>query len=71
MRYWDGQPVYFVCCERSADPTTETGRPLGRVFWCIAIEVLEGEAAEDNEERPEDQVSENDPHANAAVDDVD
>jgi len=40
-RYWDGQPVRFVCCKRPDD--TQTGRdedsdPWGKVFWCVAIE---------------------------------
>lgn len=42
MRYWDGQPVYFVCCSRAAKDEIETGHPL-KVFWCVAIEVLQGE----------------------------
>lgn len=46
MRYWDGQPVYFVCCSRAAKDEIETGHPL-KVFWCVAIEVLQGEEEED------------------------
>ncbi|KAK0474156.1 hypothetical protein IW261DRAFT_1341775 [Armillaria novae-zelandiae] len=37
MRYWDGQPVRFVCCERNKDAETE-GDPWGRTFWCVVIE---------------------------------
>ncbi|KAK0458092.1 uncharacterized protein EV420DRAFT_1620875 [Desarmillaria tabescens] len=37
MRYWDGQPVRFVCCERNPDRDAE-GDPWGRIFWCIVIE---------------------------------
>lgn len=35
MKYWDGQPVRFVCCERPED-----GRSVAdaHVFWCVAIE---------------------------------
>ncbi|KAF9019107.1 DUF1769-domain-containing protein [Hymenopellis radicata] len=33
MRYWDGQPVRFVCCERGTGD-----QPWGRVFWCLSIE---------------------------------
>lgn len=40
MRYWDGQPVQFVCCERKKDELD--GNPWGRIFWCVAIEVEEG-----------------------------
>lgn len=43
-RYWDGQPVRFVCCLRPE----EGGRgrvPVGdaRVFWCVAIESVDDE----------------------------
>lgn len=34
MRYWDGQPVRFVCCERGFGGK----EPFGRVFWCLSIE---------------------------------
>jgi len=36
-KYWDGQPVRFVCCERGRDGSTESVRE-SRVFWCVAIE---------------------------------
>jgi Protein of unknown function (DUF1769) len=36
MKYWDGQPVRFVCCERKRSEAVE-----GRVFWCVAIEIVE------------------------------
>jgi len=40
-KYWDGQPVRFVCCERAPDGTSGLG---GEYFWCVAIErVPEGE----------------------------
>lgn len=45
MRYWDGQPVRFVCCERKdpADVQSEGDNttPWGKIFWCIAIEQYE------------------------------
>jgi hypothetical protein len=41
MKYWDRQPVKFVCCERK---TKEGGDPWGTIFWCIAIELAEDEA---------------------------
>ena len=68
MRYWDGQPVYFVCCERSTAGRTEDGRPLGRIFWCIAIEVLEGEAKEDDESENDDEESQESSSTNDDVD---
>ncbi|TEB34271.1 DUF1769-domain-containing protein [Coprinellus micaceus] len=47
-RYWDGQPVRFVCCERKRDQAT--GDPWGDPFWCVAIELEEDtpEASEDD-----------------------
>lgn len=40
MRYWDGQPVRFVCCERLPDGAKGPGDP----FWCVVFEVvLDGE----------------------------
>jgi len=32
-KYWDGQPVRFVCCQRA-----QPGDAHERVFWCVAIE---------------------------------
>ena len=40
MRYWDGQPVQFVCCERKQKDEFD-GNPWGIIFWCVAIEVEE------------------------------
>jgi len=38
-KYWDGQPVRFVCCERQyAANTDDKQDPWGRVFWCVSIE---------------------------------
>ncbi|KZV70029.1 DUF1769-domain-containing protein [Peniophora sp. CONT] len=39
MRYWDGQPVCFVCCERKRQG--EGDAPWGRVYWCVAIELVQ------------------------------
>lgn len=41
MKYWDGQPVQFVCCERKR--TADGGEPWGRIFWCVAIEMVNDE----------------------------
>lgn len=38
MKYWDGQPVRFVCCERRA---ASGGEAWGRIFWCVAIEIVD------------------------------
>jgi hypothetical protein len=36
MRYWDGQPVRFVCCERSPNGAKGPGDP----FWCVVFEIV-------------------------------
>lgn len=46
MRYWDGQPVRFVCCKRKSHEDTGKdgdGEPWEKIFWCIAIESYEDE----------------------------
>jgi hypothetical protein len=45
MKYWDGQPVRFVCCERKR-VVVDGEEPWGRIFWCVAIETVNDE--EDN-----------------------
>jgi len=40
LKYWDGQPVRFVCCERARPGDPE---PWGRVFWCVVFERVEEE----------------------------
>lgn len=57
MRYWDGQPVYFVCASRPSSRNANGDHPLGSIFWCIAIEVLEEDqetAIEDSREVAEE-----------------
>lgn len=41
MRYWDGQPVKFVCCERvrKGEVQEKGAKPWGRVLFCIVIEL--------------------------------
>ena len=49
MRYWDGQPVRFVCCQRKdvvGSLQEEDGDPWGMIFWCLSIEM-----ADDNDGR--------------------
>ncbi|KAJ3524090.1 hypothetical protein NMY22_g11156 [Coprinellus aureogranulatus] len=50
-RYWDGQPVRFVCCERK--PEGQEGasgdEPWGRTFWSVAIELAENGKEENAE----------------------
>ena len=40
MKYWDGQPVRFVCCDRSADDRGRLDGP-GRTYWCVVFEVVD------------------------------
>ncbi|KAF9652660.1 DUF1769-domain-containing protein, partial [Thelephora ganbajun] len=47
-KYWDGQPVQFVCCKRRKLPDDETsenqeGDPWGEFFWCVSIQLEEQE----------------------------
>jgi len=41
MKYWDGLPVRFVCCERIPKGDTVDGMPWGKILWCIAIEAVD------------------------------
>lgn len=40
MKYWDGQPVRFVCCERKGLEEND-GQPWGKILWCVVIELCE------------------------------
>ena len=48
MKYWDGQRVPFVCCERRR-PGAPGGEPWGRVLWCVVIEAVDEGEDEDGE----------------------
>ena len=39
MKYWDGQPVRFACCER--ERSGEGPDPWGKILWCVSIEMAE------------------------------
>ena len=47
-KYWDGQPVRFVCVDRQQNREDETGE-VGeavkdedeRTFWCVVVEAAE------------------------------
>ena len=41
LKYWDGQPVRFVCCERAKKGERTDGLPYGKVFFCVAMESVE------------------------------
>ncbi|KAI0077345.1 DUF1769-domain-containing protein [Panus rudis PR-1116 ss-1] len=54
LRYWDGQPVKFVCCERkrtNGGGELKSGGggevPWGRVFWCVVIEMVDDEGEDE------------------------
>jgi len=58
MKYWDGQPVRFVCCERKKKSDSgilaqgsDAGDPWGKIFWCIQIELAEDNEGEELERR--------------------
>jgi hypothetical protein len=66
MKYWDGQPVRFVCCERKKKPEdiahtsgTDVGNPWGEMFWCVQIELAEDE----EEEQPECDITDEEYHS--------
>lgn len=42
MKYWDGQPVRFVCCERRKDEQSGNGRVKGPgdPFWVVVFEAV-------------------------------
>jgi len=61
MKYWDGQPIRFACCERKQgifvhgrDDNTED--PWGRMFWCVQIELAEDEEDGSDDEEFHDAV---------------
>ncbi|KAF5311127.1 hypothetical protein D9619_008074 [Psilocybe cf. subviscida] len=39
MKYWDGQPVRFVCCLRPKEGEDNT-EPWGEILWCVSIEMV-------------------------------
>ena len=43
LRYWDGQPVRFVCCER-AKGSSKNKTPWGRVFFCVVVERVDDDS---------------------------
>ncbi|KAI0346419.1 DUF1769-domain-containing protein [Trametopsis cervina] len=46
LRYWDGQPVRFVCAERAKPGENADGTPWGRIFFCVAIEKVPEDSPE-------------------------
>lgn len=48
MRYWDGQPVRFVCCERASAPGKDLKGP-GNPFWVVVFEAVLDDFEEDTD----------------------
>ena len=48
MKYWDGQPVRFVCCERLKKTERTADRPWGRILWCVVIERADADTEADS-----------------------
>ena len=48
LRYWDCQPVRFVCCARARPGERADGLAWGRVFFCVALECGDGDEDEDD-----------------------
>ncbi|KAI0087393.1 hypothetical protein BDY19DRAFT_250445 [Irpex rosettiformis] len=46
LRYWDGQPVRFVCAERAKPGENSDGNPWGRIFFCVVIEKVRDDEME-------------------------
>ena len=51
MRYWDGRPVWFVCCERSGD-----GKGPGNTIWCVGFEVMKEQEDEVEAQQSEPEI---------------
>lgn len=39
MKYWDGRPVWFACCERDK----KGGDGPGEMIWCVGFEIIESD----------------------------
>jgi len=70
MRYWDGQPVRFMCCERKrqnddSGADADSDAPWGRVLWCIAIELITDDEQSQSQPQPQPQPSSRPPNAEA------
>ncbi|KAF8310960.1 DUF1769-domain-containing protein [Clavulina sp. PMI_390] len=52
MQYWDGRPVWFVCCERDK----EQGKGPGAMIWCVGFEIM-ADAETAGAQAPEEDIS--------------
>ncbi|THH26539.1 hypothetical protein EUX98_g7649 [Antrodiella citrinella] len=57
MKYWDGLPVRFVCCERIPKGELVDGKPWGKVLWCLAIEAVDKEGLPNAQEAKKDETT--------------
>lgn len=46
LKYWDGQPVLYVCRRRSKSPVEAEG-----VYWSVGFEIVDEDAIADLEKR--------------------
>ena len=46
LKYWDGQPVTYVCRKRSDQPVSGDG-----VFWSVGFEIVDEDATKDLKDR--------------------
>jgi len=66
MKYWDGRPIWYVCCERNKD-----GKGPGEPFWSVGFEIVEDEDEGDEEDAEgEDDQEYVDAHATPAPKDI-
>ncbi|KAI0676355.1 hypothetical protein C8Q78DRAFT_1157991 [Trametes maxima] len=70
MKYWDGQPVRFVCCDRARRGAGGGGgeRPWGRVLWCVVIEPAEGDMPVQVQEKEKEKAEEEERGSGSDVD---
>ena len=46
LKYWDGQPVIYVCRKRNKDPVSKEG-----MLWSVAFEIVDEDAKKKLEDR--------------------
>lgn len=74
MKYWDGRPVWFACCERDK----KTGKGPGEMIWCVGFEIIEDDAEgeedddeeEEGEKKPQSKVKQSEEPKPSAGNDI-
>ena len=46
LKYWDGQPVQYICRRASKDPVSSEG-----VYWTVAFEIVDEDAKKELEKK--------------------